>query len=308
MANRVQDPEALSVFERLWHDPLAMRLAIALAGVVVVVVVVRVARSALARRIENVDTRYRLRKFLAFVGYVVAVLYLAVVFQDKLGGLTFAVGIAGAGIAFALQELIASVGGWVTIAFGHVFRVGDRVQMGGIRGDVIDIGVLRTTLMELGQWVDGDLYNGRVVRISNSAVFKDPIFNYSGDFEFLWDEIKVPIKYGSDRARARQILESTVREVAGEFIPDARLAWRTMVTKYRIEDASVEPLVSMVATDNWIEFSVRYVVYFRRRRVTKDRLFERILDELEKTQGAVSLASATFEVVGLPRIEISERS
>jgi len=78
-----------------------------------------------------------------------------------------------------------------------------RIQLEGIRGDVIDIGILRTTLMECGDWVKGDNYNGRIVRIANSFVFKEPVFNYSGDFPFLWDKIMIPIKYGSDYREAR---------------------------------------------------------------------------------------------------------
>jgi small-conductance mechanosensitive channel len=66
----------------------------------------------------------------------------------------------------------------------EVLQYGDRVQLGGIKGDVMDIGVLRTTIMETGQWVDGDLYNGRIV-LANSYVFKEPVFNYSGDFPFM---------------------------------------------------------------------------------------------------------------------------
>src|SRR5690606_17311423 len=96
------------------------------------------------------------------------------IFSDKLSNLTVALGVTGAGIAVALKEVIASVAGWFAISFNHFFRVGDRVQLGGIKGDVIDIGVLRTTLMEIGEWVDGDLYNGRTVRVFNSFVFKEP--------------------------------------------------------------------------------------------------------------------------------------
>jgi len=81
------------------------------------------------------------------------------IFSDKLGNLTVAFGVAGAGIAFALQEVIASIAGWVAVSFSNFYSVGDRVQLGGITGDVIDIGVLRTTLMETGQWVKGDQYN-----------------------------------------------------------------------------------------------------------------------------------------------------
>lgn len=67
------------------------------------------------------------------------------------------------------------------------------MQLGGIKGDVVDISILRTTLMEVGEWVKGDLYSGRTVRIANSFVFKEPVFNYSGDFPFLWDEVIVPV-------------------------------------------------------------------------------------------------------------------
>ena len=95
-------------------------------------------------------------------------------FSDKLGGFTVAFGVAGAGIAFALQEVIASVAGWVAISVGNFYSPGDRVQVGGIRGDVIDVSILRTTLMEVGEWVAADLYTGRIVRVANSSVFKTP--------------------------------------------------------------------------------------------------------------------------------------
>ncbi len=133
------------------------------------------------------------------------IIMVTIVFSDKLGGLTVALGVAGAGIAFALQEVIASVAGWLAILFAGFYKTGDRVQLGGIKGDVIDVNVLRTTLMETGQWVDGDLYNGRIVRIANSFVFKEPVFNYSGDFPFLWDEIKIPVQFGSNYDKARKL-------------------------------------------------------------------------------------------------------
>ncbi|MBL8859228.1 MAG: mechanosensitive ion channel [Planctomycetes bacterium] len=304
MSTSPQDETIEGHVMRLLSDPIVAKLVAAVVGVLVIVVIVRFARRAVVARVENVDTRYRMRKLMTFAAYLLALFYLVVVFDYRLGELSVVFGVAGVGIAFALQEMIASIAGWVAISFGGFYRTGDRVQLGGIRGDVIDIGVLRTTLMELGQWVNGDLYNGRVVRIANSFVFKEPVFNYSGDFEFLWDEITVPIRFGSDRAEARRILEVAVKDVAGDYVDSAREAWRGMVSKFRIENASVDPLVTMVANDNWIEFTVRYVVYYRKRRLTKDQLFTRILDDVERTGGRVALASATFEVVGLPPIEL----
>jgi small-conductance mechanosensitive channel len=127
------------------------------------------------------------------------------VFSDRLGQSTVAFGVAGAGFAFALQEVIASVAGWLAVSWGGFYRTGDRVQLGGIKSDVVDIGMLRTTLLEVGQWVNGDLYNGRVLRVANSFVFKEPVFNYSADLPFLRDEIRVPIRYGTDWRLARRL-------------------------------------------------------------------------------------------------------
>jgi small-conductance mechanosensitive channel len=290
---------------RQWlFDPTVARIVTVLVGLVVIVALVRAARGSLSRHIKDNDTRYRVRKFVSFLGYLAAFVFLTVVFRSQLGGLTVALGVAGAGIAFALQEVIASVAGWAAVAMGNFYKIGDRVQLGGIKGDVIDIGMLRTTLMECGHWVNGDLYNGRIVRVANSFVFKEPVFNYSGDFPFLWDEITVPVRYGSDHRMARAMIERVVRAEVGEYQRSAAEKWAEMVQKYRIEDARVEPMVTLVANDNWMEFTARYVVDYTRRRITKDRIFSCLLDEIGATNGKVQLASGTFELVGVPPVTV----
>ena len=285
-------------------DPTVGRLIAVSVGLILVVVLSRFIRAALSRRIDDSDTRYRLRKAVSLASYLAGVLVVAAVFSDRLGGLSVAFGVAGAGIAFALQEVIASVAGWLAISFGGFFKIGDRVQLGGIKGDVIDIGVLRSTLMECGEWVKGDLYTGRVVRIANSFVFKEPVFNYSGDFSFLWDEITVPVKYGSDMAFARSEIERVVAAVCSEASGDAERAWKRMVQQYRIEDAQVAPLVTLVANDNWAEFTARYVVDYKARRRTKDRLFTGILAAVDASGGRIGLASATFHLVEAPTLQV----
>lgn len=289
------------------YDPTIGRLVATIVGLLVIVVLVRLLQRGLAGRIRDGDARYRVRKALGFGGYVVAFLYLAALFSDRLGGLTVAFGVAGAGIAFALQEVIASIAGWLALTFSNFYHPGDRVQLGGIKGDVIDIGVLRTTLMELGEWVDGDLYNGRIVRVANSFVFKEPVFNYSGDFPFLWDEIKLPVRFGSDRAATRALISQAAEEILREYVSSASGAWKEMVRRYLIEDARVEPMITLVANDNWMEFTLRYVVDYRRRRATKDALFSRIMDLLDASNGRVQLASATFELVAAPAVDVRLR-
>ncbi|NJS15928.1 MAG: mechanosensitive ion channel [Nostocaceae cyanobacterium CSU_2_110] len=283
-----------------WHKPIYLGIWIALIWLLGKFIRARITKSSL----DN-DTSYKAKKAIVFASYLIFIIATVILYSSSLSGFTVALGVAGAGIAFALQEVIASFAGWLALLFGNFYKPGDRVQLGGIKGDVIDIGILRTTLMEMGNWVDGDLYNGRIVRIANSFVFKEPVFNYSGDFPFLWDEIKIPIRYGSDFELARSICKSTVQQVTKEYSAQASVMWSTMTKKYRVEKATTEPIVSLVANDNWIEFTIRYVVDFKRRRATKDALFTGILNEVAQTNGKVQFASATFELTTLPPIIIN---
>ncbi|MBT8382782.1 MAG: mechanosensitive ion channel family protein, partial [Ignavibacteria bacterium] len=196
-------------------DPVVGKIVITVLAILILIVLIKFFQKTLSRRIKDTDTRYRVRKSISFFGYLVAIFILTIIFSDKLGGLTVAFGVAGAGIAFALQEVIASFAGWFAISFAKFYKPGDRVQLGGIKGDIIDIGILRTTLMEVGQWVNGDLYNGRVVRIANSFVFKEPVFNYSGEFPFLWDEITIPVKYGCDYKFSKDLFKNISNEILG---------------------------------------------------------------------------------------------
>jgi small-conductance mechanosensitive channel len=289
-------------------NPTIGKIVTVFLGIIIIWLVIKTIQRNLLSKIKDNENRYRAKKFGSFIGYFLSIVLFTVVFSDKLGGLTVALGVAGAGIAFALQEVIASFAGWLAIMFGGFYKTGDRVQLGGIKGDVMDIGVLRTTIMETGQWVDGDLYNGRIVLIANSFVFKEPVFNYSGDFPFLWDEIKIPIQYGSNYEKAKEIFEKVGKVVAGNLTTQSREKWVALQKKYRLEDAQTEPMVSLIANDNWVEFTLRYVVGYKKRRVTKTELFTQILKRVEATNGEIKIASATFQIVETPEfnVKISE--
>ena len=284
-----------------------IRLATVAVGLVVLIIAVRLINRSLARLIRDAEARYRARKGVTFLGYLATLLLVVVVYGHNLGGLGVTLGVAGAGIAFALQEVIASVAGWFAISMAGFYHTGDRVQLGGIKGDVIDIGVLRTTVMEVGQWVQGDLYNGRVVRIANSFVFKEPVFNYSAEFPFLWDEIRLPIKYGTDWREARAMLERVGREVVGDYAQQAKQAWQGITRSFLVEDAAVDPVVTMRANDNWIEYTLRYVTDYKSRRSTADRLYTRIVEEVDAAGGRVGIASATVQLVDSPVVDVRFR-
>ncbi|MCO5266301.1 MAG: mechanosensitive ion channel family protein [Lentimicrobium sp.] len=288
----------------LLFNPVIGKLVTVFLGIAIIWLLIKLLQRNLFSKIKENNSRYRARKVSGFLGYFLTIVLVTLVFSDKLGGLTIALGVAGAGIAFALQEVIASFAGWMVVMFGGFYKTGDRVQLGGIKGDVMDIGILRTTIMETGQWVDGDLYNGRIVLVANSFVFKEPVYNYSGDFPFLWDEIKIPIQYGSNYEKTKNILLNVGKEVIGDFSEKSLEKWIYLQSKYRLEDAQTEPMVSLVANDNWVEFTLRYIVNFRRRRTTKSELFTKILTDIEATEGEIKFASATFHLVEAPEFKV----
>ncbi len=130
--------------------------------------------------------------------------------------LATALGLVSAGIAFALQKVITALAGYFVILRGNTFTVGDRIMMGGVRGDVIALGFIQTTIMEMGQpppvqtdepamWVQSRQFTGRIVTVSNSQIFDEPVYNYTRDFSYIWEEIHVPITYKADRHAAEKI-------------------------------------------------------------------------------------------------------
>lgn len=267
-----------------------------IASLLILAVVAGLLRRMIGRYVQDSQRRYRIRKFLTLLSYLVGIIVVAFIFSDRLRSLTVVFGVAGAGIAFALQEVIMSIAGWLAISFGGYYKVGDRIKLAGIRGDVIDIGILRTILMECGDWVDGDLYNGRIVRISNRFVFKEPVYNYSADFPFLWDEIMVPIKYGSDYQLAKKLILEIGKEVVGEYAEKYATAWGQIVRRYLIEPQRLEPTVTVEANENWIKFTLRYIVDYKERRAQRDILFWKILVAVDQTQDRVGIAASTLNI------------
>ena len=297
----------MDLFEtlRTWlNNPLTTRLFVLVIGIILITILAGIVRRLATRYVADQSLRYKSRKMVNFFGYATALLFILLVFNEKLGGIAVALGVAGAGVAFALQEVITSVAGWMAVSFGGFYKVGDRVQLGGIKGDVIDIGILRTTIMQIGDWVDADQYNGRMVRVANSFVFKDPVINYSAEFPFLWDEIMIPIKYGSDHRMARDMIEQVAKQVIGTYTQSAEKAWKPITRRYLIEPASVQPMTMMTLNENWIEFTLRYVVDYKARRSIKDTLFSKILEEIDKSGDRIGIAAATLNIEKLAPLQV----
>ena len=272
----------------------------AVIGIVFIHATFHVLEQTLPRRFGRADARYKVRKFVIFSGYLSILLFLAILFEDRLGRLSFAFGVVGAGVAVALQDVLASIAGAFSIGFSRLYVIGDRVQIGDTRGDVIDIGLLRTTLMETGNWVSKDLYNGRIVRIPNSTVLKGSVFNYSHGFRFLWDEIKVPLTATSDCKLAKEMLLRVAKEAIGEYLLEAQTSWKAISDNYRSVNPPLEPTVTLVINNGSLEFTVSYVVDYTKRTAMQDQLFMKIVEEIANCKGRLQWAFPVSTAVNPP--------
>ena len=286
------------------ENPLLWNIAKFIILVIIVLIIIKLLRNQLKKNIPNTSIRYKSQKGVEILGYILLVIIAISYFTGTIKDFTLIIGLFTAGIAFTLQELILSIAGSLYIFLVKVYAPGDRIEIHGIKGDVIDVDSIYTTMMEIGEWVSSDNYSGRIVKLSNAFVFKGPIYNYSQDFPFIWDEFNLPIRYGSDIDLAKSIVIKIASEALLEYTINSKSEWKDVVNKYYIEDAQVDPTLAITLTDNWIQFNLRYIVDFKKRRLTKHHLNDKIRLEFEKTNGKIILASSTIELIKIPELKV----
>ena len=274
--------------------------------VVFVLLCVQFIRRFLKRNIANTSVRYKSQKGVELLGYFLLAFITVLYFTGSIKDFTVTLGLLVCRFSIYIQELILSIAGSVYIFMVKVYEPGDRIEINGIKGDVIDVDSIYTTMMEIGQWVESDNYTGRIVKLSNAFVFKGPVYNYSKDFPFIWDEFNLPIRYGSDIELAKSIIIEAATTTLAEYTKASKIQWQEVVNKYYVEDAMVEPTLATTLTDNWITFNLRYIVDYKKRRLTKHALNDLIRKEIEATNGKVVLASATIELIKIPEITIKK--
>lgn len=233
----------------------------------------------------------------------------ASIWFDDPARLATALGLVTAGLAFALQKVVTALAGYAVILRGKTFGVGDRITIGEVRGDVIALSLTQTTVMEMGQppadqasdpamWVKSRQYTGRVVTVSNARIFDEPVYNYTRDFPFIWEEMVLPLGYGEDRARAEQILLDVaerhtvpIRELSAEALAELQ-------RRYFAPYADIKPRVFWRLTENWLELTVRFLVRDHGIRSVKDQMSREVLGALDAA--GIQVAPQRLAIVGAP--------
>ncbi len=224
-----------------------------------------------------------------------------------------AFGFVTAGLAFALQKVVTALAAYFVILRGKTFNVGDRIQMASVRGDVIALGFIQTTIMEMGEspaeqadppgmWVRARQYTGRIVTVTNDKIFEEPVYNYSREFPFIWEEMQIPVSYKDDRAKAEQIiLDATTKhtvaitELSEEIVRD-------LEKRYFMRRSEMKPRVFWRLTDNWVEMSARFICKTYGVRELKDAISRDIIAQLD--EAGIGIASGTYEIVSMPKLQV----
>lgn len=283
------------------------KLLLTLAIVVVVLLFSKVVRTLLAATGNKASDKVRfwLRQATGLTAAVIVVVGVVSIWFDDPTRLTTALGLVTAGVAFALQRVITAIAGYFVILRGKTFNVGDRIVMGGVRGDVIALSFMQTKIMEMGQpppvsgaepamWVHSRQFTGRIVTVSNDKIFDEPIYNYTYHFPYVWEEMRLPIRYGDDRERAEAILLEAAQRHA---ITEARIDPKhraELERRYQLTLGDIAPKVYWRITDNWLELAVRFLSPDHGTREIKDAMSREIMPKLDAA--GIAIASATYEL------------
>ncbi|MGI4758782.1 MAG: mechanosensitive ion channel family protein [Janthinobacterium lividum] len=253
------------------------------------------------------------RQGVSLITFLLGLIGVVSIWFDDPTRLATGIGLLGAGLAFALQKVVTSFAGYFVILRGKTFNVGDRITMGGVRGDVIALNFIQTVIMEMGEppsvqgsdpgmWVQSRQYSGRIVTVTNAKIFDEPVYNYTRDFPYIWEEIHLPISYKDDRYEAERILLAAAEKETVQLAEIAEEALAILEQRFSIKKLQMRPQVYMRLTDNWVELTVRFLCKDHDIRGLKDRMSREIIDNLDKAK--IGIASGTYEIVGLPPIRV----
>ena len=272
---------------------------IKIAWMILIFVVLYVIKGLVVRfifkKVTDIKDRYFWKHSVRNIYYVLLTVSIGFIWLENIGSVATFLGLVTAGLAIALQDPVVNLAGWFFILIRRPFEVGDRIEIGGIAGDVIDIRFFQFTINEINNWVDADQSTGRVVHIPNGQVFREPQANYTQGFGFIWNEIAVLITFESDWKRAKEILNAIIREHSEKFSKKAERELIENSKKFMIFYTKLSPIVYTSVKDSGVLLTMRYLVNPRNRRITEHHIWEAVLDQFAREK-SIDLAYPTQRI------------
>jgi small-conductance mechanosensitive channel len=280
-----------------WEDALTQKILWSLLGIVVIYGLAMLGAQLLNRALTDPLWRHKSRKLVYYTGTALAILVLLGIWSESLAQFAVGLGVLGAALALALQQVVLSLAGWFYIVTGRPYDVGDRIEIFNVAGDVIDIRVLKTVLLEIYTEGSGrgSQSTGRVVDFPNSYIFSHTLVNYTRGFEYLWNEYAIRITFESHWEKAlRIVLEILEGETKGFELP-AREQITQMARSYLIQYGHLTPAVYVTLRENGVELAMRYLTPARGRRQIRDRISKKILSAFAQ-EPDIELAYPTYRI------------
>lgn len=244
---------------------------------------------------QNPRRHYRLRQLLTTLITLFSAALIGIFWARLLQKTSTFLGLIGAGLAIALREPLLSLAARIAIFAGRIYVVGDRIQIDKMAGDVIDIGFVYTRTMEIGNWISGDQYTGRILQFPNNKIFGAAVFNYTKSFNYVWDEVQLAITYSSNLQAATDILTEVGSDYTREFLEGAQRQMRRMQRYFSVEDFELKPQVYLKVTTNWVGLTMRYVVDPKKRRVASSYMYGEIFKRISDRKD-IQIGSDTMNV------------
>lgn len=276
--------EIIQLFYISLPDETQVKLISTLAVVGVLVVVRFVAMRVLYRRYYgNSRTLYNGRKTIQYATIIVGLLLVGRVWITGVESLLTYLGLVSAGIAIALQDPIVNLAGWIFIISRRPFVMGDRVEVGGMVGDVIDIRLFQFSMLEVGsEKIYAEQSTGRLIHIPNGRIFKEAIINTHQGLPYVWNEIAVTVTFESDWRRAKSLLVDIAERLSPDVSKAAQQYMRRVEQRFVINYGNVKPIVYTAVSDSGVLLTIRYMVDPRRQRGSEQTFWEAILAAFEK--------------------------
>ena len=253
----------------------------------------------LSKKIAEKKTRYSFRKIISILYVAVFLASLVAIWLNEVQNITVALGLASAGIAFALQDVLKNFAGGILIYVNRTYNIGDRIDIDGKIGDVIDIGILNTTLFEIGEWSKGDRATGRLLMIPNGLLLTSMVKNYTKDHNFIWDEIAIPLSFNSDWKKASELFLNIAKQETKSYAEEANKSVSSLDEKYYVAQQSGEPTMNINLTSDSIDLFLNYTVNVRERSAVKTRIVKAILEEIGKADD-IDTSATQVDIVGFP--------
>jgi len=239
--------------------------------------------------------RTRLHTLRGVIRFAVQALGLAVILLMLFGvpnQLSTILGLAGAGLTVACKDFIMGFIGWFLLMGRNGLRVGDWVEIDGVVGEVVEIGLLRTVLLETGNWTDSGHPTGRKVAFVNSYAIEGHFFNFSTTGQWLWDEVQILVPASENPYPMIDAIQKMVAEQTAANVEAAEQEWQRSKGHYRAQPVSAAPEVSLRPTSSGIDVHVRYITRAGERHATKTRLYQALVELLHGRQANPSAAAS----------------